>query len=107
MSYEKLSPANFHAHLAKGNIGGCDLRPIDQCAHAIIQERKDKCRLEQQGRASGSGINSAFDYADWEKTRNVMQRFSKRLDRGGMTRRPEDSLLRSPRGKYPLSMDDL
>lgn len=104
MAYGKLSPATFGAQ----NTMGRDLIPIDQAARAIIQERKAECRMEEKGmRPAGFPMSMTSSYENWRERHNIVEKVTKRLTTGGMTRRPEDSLVNPPRGKYPLTMRDL
>lgn len=102
MAYCNLHPANIHAQLAPTNTHGRDLVPVAQAARAIIQERKDERRKEQIGLISNGNFQP-----DWETRYRLVNSIEKRCERGGSTMRPQDALVNSPRGKYPISLTEM
>jgi hypothetical protein len=100
-----LHPANFHAQLAPDNTHGRGLEPVDSCARAIMQQRRDECRLEEKGiRREGMG-NPSLAYDGWMERHRITSMVTKRLCLGGMTRRPEDALINSPRRRGVSARD--
>jgi hypothetical protein len=107
MAYGNLHTANFQRHLAPTNVGGIGLIPVQQAAMAIIQERKDERRKERLGLTSPGDIHRQGGYAEWERRYRLVNTLEKRCERGGSTMRPQDALVNSPRGKWPISLTEM
>lgn len=102
MAFGNLYPANFHAQLAPTNTHGRGLVPVQQAAHAIVQEWKDERRKDRVGL-----IGNGHFMGDWEERHRLVNSIEKRMERGGSTMRPQDALVNSPRGKYPVSLKEM
>jgi hypothetical protein len=102
MPYGNLHPLNRAGQNAPTNLHGRDLVPVQQAAMAIIQERKDERRKDRLGL-----IPNGHYMADWEERHRLVCSLERRTERGGSTMRPQDSLVKSPRGKYPISLTEM
>ena len=102
MAYGNLHPSNRANQMAPTKLSGRDLVPVAQAAHAIIQERKDERRKDRMGL-----IPNGYFMGDWEERHRLVCSLEKRMERGGSTMRPQDALVNSPRGKYPISLRDM
>lgn len=107
MAFGNLHPSNIGRCMAPTNLHGRDLVPVQQAAMAIIQERKDERRKERLGLSAPFGLNSSMGYDEWERRHRLVNTLEKRCERGGSTMRPQDALVNSPRGKYPISLTEM
>ena len=107
MAYGNLHPLNRAGQNAPTNTHGRNLVPVQQAAMAIIQERKDERAKSHIGLTSPGDIHMPLGYDEWERRHRLVNTLEKRTERGGSTMRPQDALVNSPRGKYPLSLTDM
>lgn len=84
---------NFTDCMAPNAVSGQDLQPTEQAALAIKMRRNAERREREKSNIGYNPlIQTAGDFSQWERDHRIMQRVGKRMERGGMTMRPEDAL---------------
>ena len=96
---------NFMDCMAPNAVSGQDLQPTEQAAMAIKMRRNAECREREKSGAGYGGpmLSAPGDFSQWEREHRLLGRVDKRMQRGGMTMRPEDAITNMQR----RTIDDL